>query len=138
MNFGFQRRTDLALGVLRALAEAEGTRLSGPVLADRVETTISYLPQVIAPLVHAGWVASDRGPGGGYRLTDSAENLRLLEVIEATEGPADQGRCGLRDALCPGDQPCPIHSVWSEARQVLIDGFAAVSAMPTQLKGARS
>jgi Rrf2 family iron-sulfur cluster assembly transcriptional regulator len=138
MNFGFQRRTDLALAVLRALAEADGVRLPGAVLADRVETTISYLPQVIAPLVQAGWVASDRGPGGGYRLTDAAENLRLLEVIEATEGPADHGRCVLREGPCPGDQPCPIHYVWSEARQVLVDGFAAVPAMPTHLKGARS
>jgi hypothetical protein len=57
-------------------------------------------------------------------------------VIEATEGPADHGRCVLREGPCPGDQPCPIHYVWSEARQVLVDGFAAVPAMPTHLKGA--
>lgn len=138
MNLGFQRRTDLALAVLRALGEAQGERVAGAALADRVGTTTSYLPQVMAPLIQAGWVTSGRGPGGGYQLNASASDLRLLEVIEATEGPASDGRCVLRDAPCPGDDPCQIHAVWSEARRVLLAGFASVSATPTQIEGAQS
>lgn len=138
MNLGFQRRTDLALAVLRVLGEAPGDRVSGAALADRVGTTTSYLPQVMAPLIHEGWVTSGRGPGGGYQLNASAGDLRLLEVIEATERPANDGRCILRDTPCPGDDPCQIHAVWSEARRVLLAGFASVSAMPTQLVGAQS
>lgn len=130
MNISFQRRTDLALGVLRALATAPEV-VSGSDLADEVGTTVSYLPQVMAPLIKAGWVTSDRGPGGGYKLTVAAADVRLLDVIEATEGPAADGRCVLRDAPCPGDQQCPVHVVWAEARRVLTEGFAAIAVIET-------
>lgn len=125
MNISFQRRTDLALGVLRALASAPEV-VSGTDLAEMIGTTITYLPQVMAPLIKAGWVSSDRGPGGGYRLTSSARGVSLLAVIEATEGPTADGRCVLRDAPCPGDEACPVHVVWTEARRVLTEGFSAI------------
>ncbi|MGA7271240.1 MAG: Rrf2 family transcriptional regulator [Acidimicrobiia bacterium] len=130
MNISFQRRTDLALGVLRALAAAPEV-VAGADLADEVGTTVSYLPQVMAPLIKAGWVASDRGPGGGYRLTGAASDVRLLDVIEATEGPAADGRCVLRDAPCPGDEQCAVHVVWTEARRVLTEGFSAIAVIET-------
>lgn len=134
MNLVFQRRTDLALAVLRTLAQ-EGARMSGAELARRVATTISYLPQVVAPLIQAGWVTSDRGPGGGYQLSDRAEDVHLLEVIEATEGPANEAHCVLRDGPCPGEAPCPIHAVWSEAHRVLVEGFAHLNAISAHSQG---
>ncbi len=125
MNISFQRKTDLALGVLRALTKTDG-RLSGAELARQVGTTTSYLPQVIAPLIGAGWISSGRGPGGGYQLTDAADDLYLLDVLEVTEGPPESGRCILRDAPCPGDTQCGVHAVWSDARRVLVDGLAKI------------
>ena len=125
MNISFQRKTDLALAVLRALTSAGG-RLSGADLALQVGTTITYLPQVIAPLVGAGWISSGRGPGGGYQLTDTASDLRLLEVVEVTEGPTESGKCILRDAACPGEPPCAVHAVWADARRVLVEGMANI------------
>jgi Rrf2 family protein len=129
MNISFQRRTDLALSALLALDTVEG-RLGGAELAGRIGTTPAYLPQVMAPLVQAGWVTSGRGPGGGYALDPSAHTARFLDVVEATEGPTVDGRCVLRDSPCPGDEVCPIHAVWSEARQVLVDGLDRHLALP--------
>jgi Rrf2 family protein len=122
MNITFTRRTDLAIAALIALAEAGG-RLNGSELAEDIGTTPSFLPQVMSALVHSGWVSSERGPGGGYLLTDSAYQARLLEVIEASEGPTDNGRCVLRATPCPGPETCPFHEIWTEARRVLMEGF---------------
>jgi len=128
MNIGFQRPTDLALFALRILSER--TRpISGADLADAVGTTITYLPQVMSPLVRAGWVASNRGPGGGYKLAPEAERVSVRAVIDATEGSIVTGRCVLRDAPCPGSEECPVHSVWVEARSVLIDGLDRIPAV---------
>jgi len=128
MNISFNRRTDLALAALRALASAE-RRVSRVSLAEEIATTPSFLPQVMAPLVQSGWVQSGRGPGGGYELTESAYEARLLEVLRATEGPAADGRCVLRDGPCPGEESCPIHTVWIEARRVMTEGFGEVLAL---------
>ena len=125
MNLNLQRRTDLSLAALRTLATTT-RQMSGAELADAVGTTVTYLPQVMAPLIQAGWVTSERGPGGGYRLVVDATDLRLLDVIELTEGSSGDRRCALRDSPCPGAEPCQVHSVWTEARQVLIDGLGAI------------
>jgi Rrf2 family protein len=134
MNVSFSRRTELGLAALRALATAD-ERVSRASLAGQVGTTASFLPQVMAPLVQAGWVVSERGPGGGYRLTDKAYKARLLDVLEAVEGPTANGQCVFRDAPCPGDESCPIHAVWVEARQVLVDGFDGILVLETDSKG---
>jgi Rrf2 family transcriptional regulator, iron-sulfur cluster assembly transcription factor len=128
MNLGLQRQTDLALSALRVLASRRES-ISGADLADEIGTTISYLPQVMSPLVRARWVASNRGPGGGYRLTPDAQVASVRDVIEATEGSIADGRCVLRDAPCPGATECPVHRVWIEARAVLVEGLDQISAL---------
>ncbi|MFP3913528.1 MAG: RrF2 family transcriptional regulator [Actinomycetota bacterium] len=131
MNFGLQRRTDLALSALRCLTR-DGAPIPGPRLAESIGTTTSFLPQVMSPLIRAGWVTSERGPGGGYRLTEQSGTVTLLDVVEATEGPAETGRCVLRDAPCPGDPVCAVHAVWTQARHVLVEGFRTIPAVSTQ------
>lgn len=131
MIFKLQRRTDLALSALRHLGTASGGRLTGTELAKSVGTSASFLPQVMAPLVRAGWVTSERGPGGGYVLTDEANTASLLDVIETTEGTDYQGRCVMRDAPCSGDHACVVHAVAAKARDVLVDGFRTTAAVPT-------
>ncbi len=62
MIFKLQRKTDLALSALRCLGAAPEHRLTGVELAEAIETTMSFLPQVMAPLLRSGWVVSERGP----------------------------------------------------------------------------
>lgn len=132
MNIGFQRHTDLALSALAILAERDGP-MAGADLADAVGTTITYLPQVMAPLVRERWVRSHRGPGGGYVLTLEARELTVRDVVDATQGSLVTGRCVLRDAPCPGSEECAIHAVWTAARTVLIEGLEALpAAQPAQ------
>lgn len=133
MNISFNRRTDLALAALRTLASARG-RMTRSDLAEAIGTTPSFLPQVMAPLVQSRWVLSGRGPGGGYELTDLAFDVRLLEIVEATEGPSENGRCVLHGGPCPGEDICSIHEVWVEARGVLVDGFDAIPVLQTERK----
>jgi Rrf2 family transcriptional regulator, iron-sulfur cluster assembly transcription factor len=127
MKFSFQRRTDLALSALRQLAMSEDS-VSGSDLADALDTTVTFLPQVMSPLVKAGWVESGRGPGGGYRLSERANDVSLLDVVERIEGPPDNGRCILRDDECPGEQACQMHAVWTEVRELLVEGLRSIPA----------
>ena len=127
MELRFSRRTYLAMRALREL-HSERNQLSGTELAERIETTNPFLPQVHSPMVKAGWIESQPGPGGGYRLTVSLADLSLLEVVETVEGPTETGECVLREGPCPGTESCPVHEAWQSARSKLQEQLGSISA----------
>lgn len=132
MRLEITRRTDLAT---RALLELEGAgeRTKASVLADAVGTTPGFLSQAMSPLVARGWVRSDPGPSGGYSLTVPLDDVSVLDVIEAIEGPTDTGRCVLEDRPCAADGPCALHQPWVNARTQLLGQLRG-----TPLAGLRS
>ncbi len=50
-----------------------------------------FLLQILRNLVTHGILRSTRGVDGGYSLVRPADEVSLLEVIEAIEGPLDTG-----------------------------------------------
>jgi Rrf2 family protein len=56
-------------------------------LAKMGELPSRFLLQILRKLVNHGVLQSVRGIGGGYRLDRPADQISLLEVIEAIDGP---------------------------------------------------
>jgi Rrf2 family protein len=46
-----------------------------------------FLLKVLKPLVSAQILLSIKGPNGGYRLARPANDVTMLEVVEAVDGP---------------------------------------------------
>jgi Rrf2 family protein len=53
-----------------------------------------FLLQILRNLVTHGILRSTRGVDGGYTLTRSPNEISLLDVIEAIDGPLDAGEMG--------------------------------------------
>ena len=126
MRLEVTRRSDLAVRILKALGERSG-RVKGTELAEIVGTTTAFVPQVLSPLVRAGWVRSDPGPTGGYVLAVDVSALSILDVIEAVEGPTESGRCVLADRPCDEAGRCALHEPWVRARALLLGELARTS-----------
>ena len=47
----------------------------------------NYLEQLLSLLKKAGLVESVRGSQGGYKLSKSADQIKIIEIIEALDGP---------------------------------------------------
>jgi Rrf2 family transcriptional regulator, iron-sulfur cluster assembly transcription factor len=88
---------------ITAIAEAEG--IPG-----------AFLAKIVRTLVRAGLLEACRGPGGGVSLARPAEEISVLEVIEA----AGEGRflqaCLLGFGQCSDENPCALHGTWAETR----------------------
>lgn len=54
-------------------------------LAKRQDISLPYLEQLFVKLRRADLVMSVRGPGGGYRLSRSAADIRVVEIFEAVD-----------------------------------------------------
>jgi len=118
MRLEISRKADLAT---RALLElADGERAKSAQLAQRLGTTAGFLTQVVSPLVAHGWVSSEPGPTGGYVAVVALDDLSVLDVIEAVEGPTETGRCVLEERTCAGGGTCALHIPWSQARAQLV------------------
>lgn len=126
MRLELTRRTDLALRALLELP-ADGSRVKGGVLAERIGATAGFLPQALAPLIERDWVRSEPGPTGGYRLAAQPTEVSVLELIEASEGETDTGRCVLVGDDCPLQETCALHEPWTRARVALTTELSATS-----------
>lgn len=122
MRLEITRKSDLAVRAMCALAQAG--KVKGSELASRVGTSRGFLAQVMTPLVQRGWVGSDPGPTGGYELTADLVAISMLDLIEAIEGPTDDGRCVLRGGPCPTAELCALHDAWVPARRALLERLA--------------
>jgi Rrf2 family protein len=119
VRFDLSNRTELARKVLALLAAAAGRSIKGADLAAAVGTTRHYLPQVMRPLVEVGWVGSDPGPTGGYRLLDKIDGASVWDLLVAVERSIDDGRCVLTGKSCQEDVTCSVHHAWKKARATL-------------------
>lgn len=118
------QRADLAV---RALTVLDCSRLKSADLAEKLGTTPGFIPQVMGPLVRAGWVRSAPGPTGGYELLVTLGALTVLEVIEQIDGPTDTGRCVVTKRSCNVDEPCALHVAWARARSELRSSLASLT-----------
>ena len=95
-------------------------RIKGSALAEALGTTAAFVPQVVGPLVKAGWVRSDPGPSGGYMLRARLDTVTVLQVVEAIDGVVDTGHCVVAERACKASVPCVMHLAWSRARSELV------------------
>lgn len=54
-------------------------------ISKRQDISLPYLEQLFVKLRRAGLVDSVRGPGGGYRLSRPAAEIRVSEILEAVD-----------------------------------------------------
>ena len=95
----FSTKAEYGVRLMVALGRREGERpVSLATLAEGETLPLSYLEHLVAKLRDAGLVTSQRGAHGGYRLALPAAEIKMLEVVEALEGPIAPMDCFL-----PGD-----------------------------------
>jgi len=84
------------------------------------EVTPAFLTKILQPLIKAGIVSSQRGVGGGFLLSRSAEEITLLDILEAEEGSLHLNHCLVEKGMCQRDNLCSAHQVWEEAQSSMV------------------
>jgi Rrf2 family protein len=128
MDIRLSQTGDYAVRAAVSLARHHGNgyKKTRDVAAD-MALPFRYTPQILLMLTRAGLAEAKAGRRGGYRLSRGPEEISLLEVVEAAEGPLQTERCTLRGGPCRWDNACPVHFAWVAAGKALRDSLAGTS-----------
>ena len=113
-----------AIRVMLDLAEHEnGSNIPLKDIAARQEISKKYLEIIVKDLVSAGLVTGVSGKGGGYRLCQKPEDIRIGEILELMEGTLSSVAClAGQTNECPRRSECLTLPMWKEYDQ-MVDSF---------------
>lgn len=105
-------------------------RGGGPVtlagISERQKISLSYLEQLFGKLRRHALVESVRGPGGGYYLAKSLDDIAVSDIIKAVDEPMDATQCGGL-GNCHDEHECMTHELWTSLNSKIYDYLASVT-----------
>jgi Rrf2 family transcriptional regulator, cysteine metabolism repressor len=137
--FRVSQKTEYALRAMVELALRGG---AVPVPARAISTAqgvpLRFLEQQLAQLHKAGLVESFRGAGGGCRLARDASAIRVVDVVDAMEGPHFPMFClEPENHTCVQDSRCGLQGLWGDVHTAVREVFERTSIQDLALRHRR-
>jgi len=120
--------TSKGRNAVMAMADLAKNDINKPInlteISLRQGISISFLEQIFLKLKKNNLVKSLRGPSGGYSLTRSPEEIKLLSIIEAVDEKVKTLGCKKESKKgCNGKSiKCITHNLWDDL-EMLINNF---------------
>lgn len=116
------RQADYALRAMYYLSKLDpNDKAATSLIAEEQKIPPSFLAKIISQLSIAGLIHTSRGAHGGVSLARSPENISILEVVEAIDGPLSLNECTHGVDGCPFGEDCPLRPVWCDVQVELVD-----------------
>jgi Rrf2 family protein len=95
-------------------------------IAERNNIPKKFLDAILLELRKAGILRSKKGPGGGYCLSKTADEIRIGHVIRTLDGPLAPIRCASRTAFevcddCRNPEECLVRLSMTEVRDAMAE-----------------
>lgn len=118
-------QTDYALRILIYLAgRPERTQIDQVAKFYRIST--HHVAKVAHQLARWGYVRSIRGVGGGIELARRPEEIRVGEIVQASEGKLHLLECIGVENVCVIQPACKLRGVLARAEQLQMDYLNSV------------
>lgn len=92
-------------------------------IAEKEKMSVKFLEQVMLQLREAGYIESERGKFGGYRLAKPAIHISLGQVVRLIDGPLAPIGCVSQSAYvpcsCPDEAHCGLRMVMLDVRNAI-------------------
>ncbi len=101
------KKADYGLIALKHLA-VKGAAASAKEIADCYRIPLPLLAKVLQTLGKSGFLLSEHGTNGGYRLARDPRGMNTLEVIRAIDGPVILTACFTDHTGCDQSDTCNV------------------------------
>jgi len=116
---------------LRILLDLAIHQNKGPVnlgdISQRQGISEKYLWQVINLAKASGLISSTRGPKGGYTVAKPADQITILEIITALEGPIILVDCLDKAESCERNASCVTRDVWTQIERSMKKAMSSIT-----------
>ena len=122
----FSQTVEYALRAVVHLAMHDAQALKTSDIAERTKVPAAYLSKVLQGLRAKGIVQLQRGVGGGVRLAKSADELTILDVVNAVDPIQRIDQCPL-DLKSHGVHLCALHRRMDNAIMAMEEAFRSTT-----------
>jgi len=130
MSIIFSRQCEYALQAVLYLALKPQDELTSiRELTKKLEIPYHFVAKILQDLTKKGLLISHKGPSGGFGLKKSADEITILQIVEAIDGLSFMNNCVLGFPECSNDTPCAVHKQWGEIREVIHQMLASKSIL---------
>lgn len=119
------KTAEYALRTVACLAGEPDKAESADHLAVQTKVPRRYLHKVLQDLARAELVRSRPGPGGGYSLVHSADEISILDVVNAVAPLERIHHCPL--GLPSHTELCPLHKELDRVYAATEEAFAGIT-----------
>jgi len=120
-NMQITRQADYAIRAVLYISKlGPNQRAATSQIAQDQHIPPSFLAKIISQLSIAGLLQTSRGARGGVTLARSPEEINLLEVVEAIDGPIALNECVNDLGACTFGDECPLRPIWCDAQEDLV------------------
>ncbi len=99
--------------------QQKGTFIPIRQMSDKLEISFHFLTKILQQLTAEGILESFKGPNGGVRLVRTGNDIHLMDIVVAIDGPLLFTECALGLPGCGVKANCPIHEKWADARDAI-------------------
>lgn len=118
------RQADYAIRAVNHLSTLYLSNPKGTVptrkIAEEQSIPPSFLAKIISQLSIAQLITTSRGASGGVTLKKQPNDISLLDVVEAIDGPILLNECVAESSLCTHESDCPLKPIWGDAQVELV------------------
>lgn len=113
-----------AIRILSYIANTNNQQLcSAKELSEKLSIPYKFLSKIMTELVKANFILSIRGREGGYKLSRSASEITIVEVLNSFNEFVEEKKCLLGIGKCDSKNKCGLHDQWVKPRTMIKNMF---------------
>lgn len=114
------RLVDYAFAILCEIARKPDQMLSAAYLSKQTAISETTVMKILKLLAKANILVSHRGSKGGYKLLTAPDDIRILDVVRAIDGPLAITICSnSNNHICNFETACLAKSGWNAVNSAL-------------------
>jgi len=121
------KKADYGLIALKHLVVHGPDSSSAKEIAEMYGIPLSLLSKILQKLVKNGFLRSEHGTNGGYRLAREAKDITALEVIRSIDGPIFLTACFTEHGYCCHTDKCIVRDPLQKVHEGILRLLASIS-----------